>query len=191
MFAFAALTPLATAGTVVPPGNSAATQYTETFPTSGGEADVNKEIDASNLAPSKVLGKSKAHDLESQGADGKAVAEIAAVTAPSPVATEPEATPGRGGGKKESNSGPAGNGGNSGGNGGGPAGNPANGGAAEPAAPRSVSVSEPSGSSGLGEVLGQATGSSSGQLGLLLPLLIIGTVIWSLNYAWRQRRTAA
>jgi hypothetical protein len=36
--------------------------------------------------------------------------------------------------------------------------------------------------------LAQATGSSSGQLGLFLPLIIIGTVIWSLNFLWRQRR---
>lgn len=195
LFAFAALTPLASADKVVPPGNSAATQYTETFPTSGGEADVNKEIDASNLKPSKVLGKSKTKDLESQGADGKAVAEIAAVTAPNPVATEEESTPAPSGdqpngGKKKADSNPAGgSGGSSGGSGGAPTNKPPTGGG-EPA-PRSVTVSEPSGSSGLGEVLGQATGSSSGQLGLLLPLLILGTVIWAINYAWRQRQTAA
>ena len=46
----------------------------------------------------------------------------------------------------------------------------------------------PSGSSGLGEVIGQATGSSSGELGLLLPLLIIAVVIWSAAYLRRQRR---
>jgi hypothetical protein len=197
LFAFAALTPLAAADKVVPPGNSAATQYTETFPTSGGEADVNKEIDASNLKPSKVLGKNKTKDLESQGADGKAVAEIAAVTAPNPVATEDESTPAPSGeqpkgGKKKDGSNPAGgSAGNSGGSGGTPTNKPPTGGGGETAALRSVTVSEPSGSSGLGEVLGQATGSSSGQLGLLLPLLILGTVIWAMNYAWRQRQTAA
>lgn len=195
LFAFAALSPLAAADTVVPPGNSAATQYTETFPTSGGEADVNKEIDASNLKPSKVLGKHKTRDLESQGADGKAVAEITAVTAPNPVATEDESSStgsgDKSGGKKEAEPKSAGgSGGNSGGGGGTPSNKPPTGGA-ESSPPQSVSVTEPSGSSGLGEVLGQATGSSSGQLGLLLPLLIIGTVIWSLSYAWRQRRTAA
>jgi hypothetical protein len=197
LFAFAALSPLAAADTVVPPGNSAATQYTETFPTSGGEADVNKEIDASNLKPTKVLGKNKTHDLESHGADGKAVAEITAVTAPNPVASEDESPPSQTGdkksaGKKKADPNPGGgSGGNSSGSGGAASNKPPTGGGAEPGAQQSVSVSEPSGSSGLGEVLGQATGSSSGQLGLLLPLLILGTVIWAINYAWRQRRTAA
>lgn len=194
LLALAALSPVAaaTASPVVPPGNSAATQYTETFPTSNGEADVNKEIDASRLEPSKVLGKHKAHDLESKGADGEAVAVITAVTAPHPVTTETESSPAAGD-KKESGSHPAGSGGNGGGTGGGSGGN--GGGGAEGAggssggSPRVVVVQQPSGSSGLGQVLGQATGSSSGQLGLLLPLLIIGTVIWSLNYARRQRQT--
>ena len=47
----------------------------------------------------------------------------------------------------------------------------------------------PAGSSGLGEVIGQATGSSSsGQLGLLLPLLILAVATWAVAYVLRQRR---
>lgn len=188
LLAFAALSPVAVAGTVVPPGNSAATQYTETFPTSGGEADVNKEIDASNLEPSKVLGKHKTQALENQGNDGKQVAIITAVTGPRSVAPEPTAeetdqgshhakpkpTPSHGGGdpahQSQTNSGA---------------------GTGEGPSDPTVTVAQPSGSSGLGEVLGQATGANSGQLGLLLPLIIIGTVVASLTYGWRQRRAVS
>jgi hypothetical protein len=178
--AFAAVSPVAAAETVIPPGNSAATQYTEAFPTSGGEADVNKEIDASNLEPSKVLGKHKTQALENQGSDGKQVAIITAVTGPQPPPAEaPDQTshpakhkPARSQGGHE----PAQQQASSGG------------GAGEPPAGASVTVSQPSGSSGLGEILGQATGASSGQLGLLLPLILIGTVFISLTYVWRQRR---
>ena len=47
----------------------------------------------------------------------------------------------------------------------------------------------PDGSSGLGAVLGQATGSSdSGQLGLLLPLIVLATIAWSVAYLVRRRR---
>lgn len=51
---------------------------------------------------------------------------------------------------------------------------------------------EPSGSSGLGEVIRQATGSSSsGQMGMVLPLTIVAAFLGSLAYLWwRKRRTA-
>lgn len=192
LVAFAALSPVATAATVVPPGNSAATQYTETFPTSNGEADVNKEIDASNLNPSKVLGKDKTRALENQGSDGKQVAIITAVTAPHPVAEEPvgEETDQGSQDKKQVPAKGQGNGGNGGGNQGRqPQSN--SGGRTEVPADTSVTVAQPSGSSGIGEIVGQATGANSGQLGLLLPLIIIGTVVVSLTYGWRQRRAAS
>lgn len=200
LVACGALSPIVVANPVVPPGNSAATQYTETFPTSHGAADVNKEIDGSEIRPSKVIGSHNAKKLESKGADGKAVAEITAATAP--VRVEPEvvsSTP-----EQRSTEAPdesedekpadrqaaaGGGGGHSGGSGGG-GGKPATPAAAPPAQDPTLTVEPSSGSSGLGQVLGEATGSSSGQLGLLLPLLIVGTVAWSFNYAWRQRRAA-
>lgn len=188
LVAFAALSPVAAAETVVPPGNSAATQYTETFPTSNGEADVNKEIDASNLEPSKVLGKNKTHALEQHGSDGKQVAIITAVTAPHPVAEEPGSEEAEA--EAEEKQAPAknqGKGGDGGGNQGQPAQQkPESGGVQTD--DTTVTVSQPNGSSGLGEILSQATGADSGQLGLLLPLILIGTVVVSLTYAWRARR---
>lgn len=52
-----------------------------------------------------------------------------------------------------------------------------------------VSADQPSGSSGLGEVLSQATGStSSGKMGLFLPLAIVATLIGAGVYAARRRR---
>jgi hypothetical protein len=50
----------------------------------------------------------------------------------------------------------------------------------------------PSGSSGFREVIAQATGSSdSGRMGVLLPLLIVGAIVCSAFYFWRQRQRAA
>ncbi len=157
------LTPTAAAASVVPPGNSAATQYTETFPTSGGEAaEKNGEINGANADPvQKALGSSKAHRLESKGADGKAVAALTAATAPPGSRCESDGKapqePGRrslerrwqrlgGGGRRSCRSGGIGR------------------------CRREIGASrlqQPSGASGLGQVLSQATGSSSGQLGML------------------------
>lgn len=187
LVAFASLTPLAAAADVVPPGNSAATQYTETFPTSGGEAEANKEINGGGRTPSKVLGSGKAKKLEETGSDGKAAAAVVAETAP-PV--QPESAPEQSSSDAGHHSKHAAGGGGKSGGGTGGSGSGAGkaGGATQPSATESVATGEPNGSSGFGEVLAQATGSSSGQLGLLLPLLIIGTVVWSIYYLWRPRR---
>jgi len=175
----------AMAETVVPPGNSAATQYTEGFPTAGGNAKANSGING-DASPAKVLGSGNAKKLESKGAVGHEVAELAAETAPAPVSEE-HGSPTKpthhhrhhanANGGSNGSTGGGGAGGGKGGGGGSGSGQGEGGG-----------VNAGSGSSGLGEVLSQATGSSSGQLGLFLPLIILGTVIWSLTYLWRQRR---
>lgn len=174
---------VAAAETVVPPGNSAATQYTEAFPTSGGNTKTNSGING-DASPAKVLGSGNAKKLESKGQVGHEVADLAAETAPAPVATEPTSKPHPKSGHhhQASNAGGNGNGGSGGGSG---SGKSQSGGGTQSAG---GGVSAGAGSSGFGEVLAQATGSSSGQLGLFLPLIIIGTVIWSLNFLWRQRR---
>jgi hypothetical protein len=70
----------------VPPGNSAATQYTEQFPTAGGNAKSNAGINGggggSAKPPSKVLGHENAQKLESKGPVGTEVAKLAAESAP-------------------------------------------------------------------------------------------------------------
>jgi hypothetical protein len=168
----------AAAEPVVPAGNSAVTQYTEQFPTAGGNTKSNASIGGSGK-PSKVLGKGNAQKLESKGPVGEEVATLAAETAPV------SATPSAGGsGHSAHNAHDARHAGGK------PAGNT---GAGEGAGsgPRPAGSTAPdttSGSSGLGEVIGQATGSSDGELGLFLPLILVGTVLWSLYYLRRERR---
>lgn len=171
--AIAAFPPsLAAAEPIVPPGNSAATQYTEAFPTSGGEHPLDGGGHGSRK-PSSVLGPRNTRRLDAKGPQGRAAAALATATAP--VVSGPGA-------------------GGSGGAAGGGKGAPAAGageeasdvGSAQPAS------AEPHGSAGFGEVIGQATGaSSSGEMGLLLPLAIAAVLLWSFVYFWRQRRRAA
>lgn len=182
----------AEAGSVVPPENSAATQYTEAVPTAGGDKQAGEG--GKKATPAKVLGHKNAKRLESQGKEGREVAQVVAETAPetsSPAAVAPPAqesssqsngTPrAKKDGKADATSG-------------------------KPhkqargphrtetpvAEPPIASTELPSGSSGLGEVIAEATGSSSsGQLGGLLPLAILATIAWSLAYFWRQRRSTS
>lgn len=183
MFASAAVA----AETVVPPGNSSVIQYTEAFPTAGGSAKSNATIGGGGgggggKTPTKVLGASNAHKLESKGAVGEEVAKLSAETAPV------SATPSSAGHAHAAGNGNANNTRHSGGkpaeSTGGGEGNSAP--ASHPAG--STAPDTASGSSGLGEVLGQATGSSNGELGLFLPLILIGTVVCSLYYLRRERR---
>lgn len=184
----AAIAPLAfaqaaNAAYYVPPSNSAATQYTEAFPTAGGDQDAEAGGAHRHHSPAKVLGSRNAQKLESQGPQGQAVADIAAETAPPPPASTATT---HDGGQSQSKVGSQ------------PAksrsgseaqrqdsavsGPPARGQRQTPAA-------EPDGSSGLGEVIGQATGaSSSGGLGILLPLVLLGTVVWCVAFLSSKRR---
>jgi hypothetical protein len=185
VLAVVALPGAVAAAPYVPPGNSAANQYTEAVPTAGGPKATNKGKQAQNGSPSKVLGSRNAGKLDAQGPEGRAAAEVAAATAPAAVraaSADSAASSPRG-------SGPAGSHGST------PA-KPLEGGSSGASATdreggQAGSASEAqgeNGSSGLGEVIGQATGSSSGQLGLLLPLLIVAVVIWSVAYLLRQQR---
>jgi hypothetical protein len=153
----------------VPPGNSAATQYTEAYPTAGGNREAGGA--GKDRSPSEVLGSRNAAKLQSQGPDGRAAAALAAETAPGGVA---------------SNRGAANRGG---------AGSEPNGAGSQPGSGPGVADGEgigtdrSNGSSGIGEVIGQASGSpSSGGLGLLLPLALLATAAWALAFLWRQRR---
>jgi hypothetical protein len=184
VFASLILASAAAAETVVPPGNSAATQYTEAFPTAGGNAKSNAGIGGgggSGKPPSKVLGAGNAQKLESKGPVGEEVATLAAETAP--VSATHSAHKHNGAHPNNAQS-PGGK--PAGGTGGGEGNNAVSG----PRPAGSTAPDTSSGSSGLGEVLGQATGSSNGELGLFLPLILLGTVIWSIYYLRRERRQA-
>jgi len=183
----ATVLPAEAGAALVPPGNSAANQYTETFPTTGGNA----EAKGKKATPGAVLGARNAEKLDSQGKQGREAAAVVAETAPPPVASE-------GGGSGESGGGDGSAAG--GGAGGGGANDPAAasgegasqaGPGAQPGAGK-AGAGDTDGSSGIGEVLGQATGSSSsGGTGLLLPLIVLASAIWALAFFLRRRRPSA
>jgi hypothetical protein len=153
---------------VVPPSNPAASQYTEAYPTGGGERDVHKQ--GSSRSPEEVLGKDEAERLEAYGPEGQAAADLAAETAP-PASGRSTA------------------GGSSNGNGNGGSRSSTTSGQGGGSAPSSVA--SPSGSGGVDAVLAQATGTSSGEMGLFLPILIVGAIVWALLYLRRERRDVA
>lgn len=180
-----ALPSAAAAENLVPPDNSAVNQYTESFPTAGGDKDSEKAKEK-GVTPAQTLGAKNAKRLEEQGEEGRKVAEVAAETAPAPTessASAPAPAPrgdDEGGDKGGTDERPQPDAkADAGGGGGGP---PSSGGNDAGGATAS------SGSSGLGEVLGQATGfSHSGQMGMLLPLALLAGLAWALAFLWRRR----
>jgi len=174
---------------LVPPENSAVNQYTEAFPTAGGDKDAH-DRNGGNRPPKRVLGESNARKLHEQGPAGRATAKLAAETAPqvevedttvtiretdeAEVDAAGGSTPPRGGGDSGGGQGRRARQG---------------GGAVSP----QVVVAEPEGSSGLSEVISRATGSSAtgGGMGIFLPLLILATIAWAFAYLARHRRPSA
>jgi hypothetical protein len=199
LLALTALTALActlpaavAAAEIVPPGNSAVNQYTETFPTSKGEEKSELEKNTT-VTPGDVLGAGKAHKLEDKGAAGKAVAQFTAETAPTTSSGGSSSDNGEsaaddnGGGKGNGNGeGKKPNTGGNGQNGGGD--EPQESSAAAGGSTNAGSGGGPSGSSGVGEVVSQATGTASDSVSLWLPLILIAVVIWSAAYVWRNRQ---
>jgi hypothetical protein len=187
LLAAAAIAPGAAvaAGEVIPPGNSAATQYTEAFPTPGGDKKTDEA--AHHRSPVKVPGNSNANKLRQQGPDGQAAAETAAATAP--VATETPPAPTNESPDENSAGGGSTAGAGSGNGGNGPAGQKHQPNSGDTAGAQVAVVEVPEGSSGIGSAIEQATGlSTSGQSGMLLPLVILATIALSIAYLWRQRR---
>jgi hypothetical protein len=144
-----------------------------------------------------VLGKKAAHKLGKQGKDGKATAELAAAGTPAGRALG-SGSAGGGSGSGGSGSGGSGTGGGagtngSGSNGGGSArGGGSHGGEGSAGLGGAKGVAAAGdGKSGVSQVLGEVTGaSSSGDLGLFLPLAIVAALAWCGIYLWRHRRTA-
>jgi hypothetical protein len=160
--------PAAAPAEPVPPGNSAATQYTEAFPTAGGPQNAERGQKGNHRQPAKVLGPRNARRLESQGAAGREAAAVAAETAPGEGAAR-SAGSGRSGQRVGASAGE----GDIRGHG----------------QPSDNSVGGSDGGSSLGEVIRQASGSSSSDgTGLLLPLAIAGAIIWSFAYLMRRRK---
>jgi cobalamin biosynthesis Mg chelatase CobN len=161
----------------IPPSNSAANQYKESFPSAGG--DTTGGSGKRGVTPGQALGARNAHRLESQGPAGKAAAELAAATAPGPVSATAGAANPQGG------SGAATQGGST-------AGTPGSGNGSTPATAKATGSAgggpSTSGASAVSSALGQATGASNdGSLGLWLPILIVATIAVSLGYRLRMR----
>lgn len=173
----------ATAEYLVPPGNSAATQYTETVPTAGGHRDAEKESKGGNRSPAAVLGAGNARRLDEQGSEGREVAEFAAETAPQETVEEtPAPSPASGKQAGDSKRPPRAEQDRDRGEA------PERDSKPEAGVAAGGSTPPPSGSSGLLEVLAEATGASStGQVGVLLPLAVLTTLAWALAFLWRQR----
>jgi hypothetical protein len=165
-----ALPAAAPAAYYVPPENSAATQYTESFPTAGGDKESGKGGKQAHRSPDQVLGKHNAEQLEAQGPQGEAAAEVAAETAPltssAPTSGSTGAAPQHQAQQgKHSTGRPGGH---------------------QTATPTGA------GSSGFGQVVGQAVGASSADgIDALLPLAIVGTIAWALTYLFFKRRRQA
>jgi hypothetical protein len=179
---------------ILPPGNSAVNQYTETFPTSKGEEKSELEK-KTGVKPGDVLGAGKTRKLDEKGAAGKAVAQFTAETAPASSSdsgsTGGETTGGDNGGKGKENGKGQGkgkqpnHGGKSEGGGEQQEGSAAGGGSTSAG---SGGGSGPAGASAVGEIASQATGTASDSIGLWLPLILIAVVIWSGFYVWRNRQ---
>ncbi len=168
----------------IPPGNSAVNQYTESIPGAGGESGGKKK----DVTPAQAIGAKNAKQLEQKGDVGTEAAEVAAETAPPADLYAKDGDSGEGEGEGQSGggsgSGPGGNGngsaspGNGAGTGG--AGNGS-------AAGNATSVDQPSGSSGLSSILGEATGTADeGNIGLWLPLAILATLAGAVVYRLRR-----
>jgi hypothetical protein len=84
-----------------PPGNSAADQYTETFPGAGGNQTTST---ATGGDPARTLGSDTAQEFRQAGPVGVAAAQAAAATAPARPSRAAE--PPAGGGADDGGSGP-------------------------------------------------------------------------------------
>lgn len=180
----------------VPNNNSAVNQYSESFPTAGGDQSNGRGTPTTQKHDSnQALGAENAEKLESTGAEGKAAAELATETAPEPVteaAPEPETSNGGGESAKPKHQAAAGNG---------QAQHKAPTG--EPAAPpkqapstntkdSTLVLSAGDGASATGEVASKTFGlSSPGSFGWLLPLAIVAAAAWAGFYLGRRRRKTA
>lgn len=162
----------ALAAVIVPPGNSGVNQYTQTYPTAGGNVAVEGR---KPRQPKQVLGKQNARALEDQGPEGKAAADLAAASSPTETSTGTEKS---------------GSGGRSGKSGGGRSHpRPSHGGSGDATQPLAASDGA---SSRLAQIVGQASGStSSGNLGLLMPIILLAGLAWCIAYSRRRRRHPA
>jgi hypothetical protein len=140
----------------VPPGNGAATQYTETLPGAGGEEAAHGAGGHESGGGNSGVPAGTAAELAELGQEGEVTLRLADATAPRHDGQG-------GGGRKED--GAASGSGDSG---------------------SLSARAEGGGSSGLDQVLGGAVGTSGGGLGLLQPLILLAVFLAAGAYAFRR-----
>jgi hypothetical protein len=162
----------------VPPDNSAVNQYTESFPSAGGNRGT-EHGDDRLASPNKTIGAANTRKLDEQGGEGEVTAQVAARTSPSTSeAAAPAPDEGdRGKGERDDATGGGGKGDGGGGS----------------AAPAEQAGEAAPGSSWLDSVLAKAFGfGSSGLLGVLVPLVLVAALLWALaNLIHLRRRPVA
>lgn len=160
----------------VPSGNSAVNQYSESFPTAGGEKGSGDG--GGKAKPQKSIGAKNVEQLEAQGPAGAATAELAEETAPTPTVTETSApAPEKSAphhAHKDQSAKHANN-------------------QAPPKHHQATPVAtsggaDASSSSGFGEVVSKAFGlSQPGDLGALLPLVLLASLAGAVAYRLKVR----
>ncbi len=160
----------------VPSGNSAVNQYSESFPSAGGEKGSGDG--GGEAKHQKSIGTKNVEQLEAQGPAGAATAELAEETAPTPTVTEtttpsPQKSahkPAHKGAKHDSTA------------------NQAPPKHHQAAAASTGTGAQASSSSGLGEVASKAFGiSQPGDLGALLPLILLASLAGAIAYRLKIR----
>jgi hypothetical protein len=148
----------------IPEGNAAVTQYAETYPSAGGE----KSGHGKQPTARATIGARHAKKLQAAGPEGAAAAQVAVETAPVGKVPAP-ATPQ---GSTHRN-----------------AGGDAAGGTHRDAAPREVPLAKSTKpGSAAGEVAAKALGADSpGQLGVLLPVVLLASLAGAIAY-WLKHR---
>ncbi len=150
---------------IVPPGNSAATQYSESVPGAGGEETRPEAGGGDRSSTGKAAGEESvvpaatAAELKRLGPEGEAALRLAN-QGPRPSKAA----------KRHGNEGGAV--------------------ATDPGTPGGPG-SGSGGSSGVGEVLGGAAGTSSGGLGFLQPLILAAVLVGAGAYLLRRRRSGS
>jgi hypothetical protein len=164
---------------LVPPGDSAASQYVETIPTDRGGAVPSSGTQPASGAQPGALTPGQRRRLAALGPDGQTLVAVVQATSPPPAAaatvshTGLSHSGGRGGGDVGGI--PTGTGG------------PGSGGPSGSAVPLSAAGVP----STAGLMLSAATGAGSGGLGIFLPLLLAASALGLILYAIRRWRARA
>lgn len=171
---------LARGPVLIPPGDSASSQYVESVPTDRGGA-----VPGSGAQPN-ALTPGQSHRLAALGPDGRRLVAVVQATSPPPAGgasvTSVNSSHGSGNATRGAGTGRPGASGS-----GGPSGSGASGGSSRSAG----SLSAAGAPSTAGLVVSAATGAGGGGLGIFLPLLLLASALAIILHAIRRWRARA